>query len=282
MKCPICGGLSHPRYKKHGHTIYVCNSCNHQYIEFSESAGNTQKIYSDDYFYEGGAGYQDYTKQADLLIAHGERYGDILKKYNELGTVLDVGAAAGFLLQGLINNGWQGKGIEPNNTMATYARETFELDIITGTFEEYRFDEKFDLITMVQVIGHFYDIRKAIENAQKALRKDGMLLIETWNRASLPARILGLNWHEYSPPSVVNWFSISGLNTLVGQFGFEEVARGHPTKRIYGSHVKSLMRYKGENIASGKILSYLLNVIPDNVLIPYPSFDLVWILYRFR
>ena len=260
--------------------IYACDNCKHQFIDIPEASQHTNQVYTDDYFFEGGSGYLDYTLESDLLIAHGERYGKLLQKYTQAGTVFDVGSAAGFILQGLTNKGWTGKGIEPNDTMANYARQTLNLDVATGIFEQYQSDEQFDLVTMVQVIAHFYDVRQAIEVAQKLVRKDGLLLIESWDRESFPARLLGSNWHEYSPPSVVNWFSVDGLNTLVKQFGFEEVAHGRPDKRLNGAHAKSLVNYKLESMTGDKLMSKLLNVIPDNLQIPYPSFDLFWVLYR--
>ena len=280
LKCPICNSASHPEFVKHGHTILTCDSCHHQFIEIPQSPEHTNQVYDDGYFFDGQSGYLDYTKEADLLTAHGERYGNLLQKYTQTGTVFDVGSAAGFILKGLQQKGWNGKGIEPNDTMASYARQKLQIDVETGIFEQYESKEQFDLVTMIQVIAHFYDVRKALEIAHKLLRKDGILLIETWDRGSLPARLLGSNWHEYSPPSVVNWFSLDGMNTLAQQCGFEEIAHGRPDKRINGLHAKSLVKYKLETMAGGRMLGKLLNVIPDNLQIPYPSFDLFWVLYR--
>ena len=280
MKCSICGNSSHPEFEKHGYTINTCDTCQHQFVDIPQSPEHTNQIYTDQYFFEGGDGYLDYTSESDLLIAHGKRYGKLLKKYTEAGTVFDVGAAAGFILNGLTQTGWNGKGIEPNDTMAQYARQSLNLDVKTGIFEQYTSDEKFDLVSMIQVIAHFYDVRQAIDVARSLLHQDGLLLIETWDRASFPARILGENWHEYSPPSVVNWFSADSLKQLVEQFGFEEIARGRPDKRLNGKHAKSLVRYKLETMRGGKVLGSLLNVIPDHLQIPYPSFDLFWALYK--
>lgn len=280
LKCPICNNEAQPQFEKHGYTIHACTSCQHQFIDIPMSSDHTDSIYDDSYFFEGGSGYDDYTSEADLLIAHGERYGKLLQAYTTPGTVFDVGAAAGFILKGLSNEGWVGQGIEPNDTMAKYARQTLELDVATGIFEQYQTDEKYDLVTMVQVIAHFYDVRKAIKVAHSLLKPDGMLLIETWDRSSWMARLFGENWHEYSPPSVVNWFSASGLTQLVEQFEFTKVATGKPDKRLNGAHAKSLVRYKLETIAGGKFLSRGLGIVPDDLQIPYPAFDLFWTLYR--
>jgi len=237
-------------------------------------------VYDDGYFFDGGAGYLDYTSESSLLIAHGERYGNLLQKFTRPGTVFDVGSAAGFILKGLLKTGWKGKGIEPNARMAAYARRILHLDVKTGVFEQFETDQKFDLVTMFQVIAHFYDVRKALKITVDLLDKDGLLLVETWDRDSFPARLLGSNWHHYCPPSVVNWFSIKGLNTLMKQFGFEEIARGRPSKWINGAHAKSLLRYKLASIKGRNFLYRVLSLLPDKIRIPYPSLDLFWALYR--
>ena len=77
----------------------------------NHEANHTQTVYGDDYFNSGGAGYPDYLGESKLLRAHGKRYANLLKRYIDTGTMLDVGAAAGFILQGFIDCGWKGCGI---------------------------------------------------------------------------------------------------------------------------------------------------------------------------
>lgn len=282
LKCPICTGSSHPDFVKYDYWIYACDNCSHRFADIFRSPQNTKMVFvdNDGYFFEGGSGYLDYTSEADLLIAHGERYAKLLQKYTRPGTVFDIGAAAGFILKGLTQKGWKGRGIEPNPSMAAYARQALQMDVEAGMFEHFKTEQKFNLITMIQVIGLLYDVRKALASAQEMLHKNGLLLIETWDRESWPARLLGSNWHHYSPPSVVNWFSVEGLNTLVRQFGFEEVARGRPAKWIIGSHAKSLVKYKLAGVKGGNLIYKLFSPLPDKLRIPYPSWDLFWALYR--
>jgi hypothetical protein len=66
------------------------------------------EIYSDDYFFKGGVGYDDYTLEKEMLIKRGGYYSEKINKYLKAGKVLDVGAAAGFILKGFENKGWNG------------------------------------------------------------------------------------------------------------------------------------------------------------------------------
>jgi SAM-dependent methyltransferase len=278
--CPICQSFSRRLFQKEEFWIWRCRSCGHQFLDLETTVHHAAIVYGDDYFNGGGAGYPGYLREADLIRAHGRRYGQILSRYMKPGRVLDVGAAAGFVLQGLMQSGWQGAGIEPNDSMATYGRDCLKLDVRTGSFEQFQAQEQYDLVTMIQVIPHFWDLPQALKSAEKLTVPGGYWLIETWNRESRLAKLFGENWHEYSPPSVLRWFAPEDLGLLAEQYGFEEVDRGRPQKWISGAHVKSLV---GHKLSSMGVLRYarpLLKLIPDRLRLPYPSEDLFWVLYR--
>lgn len=278
--CPICEGATHQVFLKHGYWVRECEICSHRCAEIALTADHPKTVYSDDYFQGGRAGYPNYLGEADLLIAHGRRYGHLLAHYTNPGTVLDVGAAAGFILRGFYQSGWRGMGIEPNPRMAEYARTQLELNVEVGALENIQQHQQVDLVSMIQVIAHFYNLRQALQVAADVTRPGGYWLIETWNRESFVARLLGQHWHEYSPPSVLHWFSPAGLTRLASQFGFAEVACGRPSKWLNGAHAKSLLSYKFQDSWMRGLMARLLGVIPDRLAIPYPNFDLFWILFQ--
>ena len=84
--------------------------------------------------------------------------------------------------------------------MASHGRNKFKLDIKTGSIETFETSERFDLINLIQVIGHVYDVDKALQNVAHLLKQQGLVLVESSNLNSAVARILGKRWHEYSPP----------------------------------------------------------------------------------
>ena len=241
MICPLCNGPTKRLFAKHGYWICDCQVCHHRCAEIPSTEEHVARVYDDHYFHGGGAGYSNYVQEGAMLTAHGRRYAAVLARYMTPGMVLDVGAAAGFILQGLIESGWRGEGIEPNAQMAAYARAQLQVLVHVGSFEQFQPDTTYDLVTMIQVIAHFLDPRHAFQKARALLRPGGYLLIETWNRASWTARCFGRHWHEYSPPSVLHWFTPAGLGHLAAQCAFREVARGRPQKWLDGAHAKSLL-----------------------------------------
>ncbi len=95
--------------------------------------------------------------------------------------------------------------------MANYACQQLGVQVNVGTLEDARLTDEFDLLTFIQVVGHLYDLHRAFEVAESLTRSGGHWLIETWNHRSLTARMMGRRWHEWSPPSVLQWFSPESL-----------------------------------------------------------------------
>ncbi len=277
--CPVCDGPPSEIFTKRGYDIGTCIPCDHTYIVREPKPDHLESIYGDAYFSGGGDGYPNYSDQADLLIAHGKHYGQLLARYMSPGRVLDIGAAAGFILKGLIDEGWHGDGVEPNASMAHMAKTRFGLNVMVGGLEETKLVGQYDMVTMIQVAAHFFDVRRAFAAAAEATKPGGWWLIETSNKKSFPARVLGKRWHFISPPSIQNWFSPKSLTNLAGQYGFTLVAKGRPRKRIIGAHAKSLLGHKVPG-AAGKLIRPVVNFIPDEASLPYPSFDLMWMLLK--
>lgn len=231
-------------------------------------------VYDDSYFNDGGAGYVDYLAEADMLRERGRRYGEILTRHHRVGRVLDVGAAAGFLLQGMADVGWDPTGLEPNDRMAAYGRTKLGLPITTGTLEALGTGDQFDAVTLIQVMGHFLDPLGALNKVRELLAPSGIVLIETWDVRSRTARLLKHRWHEYSPPSVVQWWGRRELDAVAKRVGLVAIDTGRMTKWIAGHHAKSLLKN------GGGVGAKVARLIPDQLRLPYPSEDLFWTVYR--
>ena len=281
MYCTICNSNNTQlNFIKNGYRVVHCLDCSHIFTDFVPTLTDINEIYSDDYFFNGGAGYDDYTLGKNMLIKRGEYYAEKINHWVSPGKVLDVGAAAGFILKGFQNKGWEGVGVEPNHSMAEYGNKEVNVNIITGTIETVELDAEFDLVTLIQVVAHIYDLHNSIKRINGFLKPGGHVLIETWNKDSLTAKIFGRNWHEYSPPGTLNYFSKKTLNDLLVRHGFSKVTEGTPKKSIHSKHAKSLLKHKLLESKGLKWAAPFTSLIPGNMIIPYPSEDLFWALYK--
>ncbi|GAB1454705.1 class I SAM-dependent methyltransferase [Draconibacterium sp.] len=281
MNCSICTREKiEVKFFKNGYPIIHCNDCGHLYTDHEPTDQEVAEIYSDDYFFKGEVGYENYLLEKDMLIKRGEYYANKVSKYIVTGKVLDIGAAAGFILKGFENKGWKGTGIEPNKFMVDYGKHNLGLDLIAGTIETVELQENFDLIIFIQVAAHIYDLESLIKKISNNLNPGGQILFETWDKDSWTSRIFGKHWHQYSPPSTLNYYSKKTLNHFMQLQGFSLVVRGVPKKKILSQHAKSLLNYKLKEIKGLGWLSIILKIIPDNIMLPYPSEDLFWALYK--
>lgn len=274
MPCPLCRSrIQAFVFEVSGIDILDCEECGHRFAEAGGEEAHIERVYGDHYFTEGGAGYADYLSEELLLTKRGGFYAGKLARHSEPGRILDVGCAAGFTLKGFQNAGWNGIGIEPNEMIGSYGRVQLGLDIRRSTLEAFGDAERFSAIAMIQVVAHFREPMLAFEKARDLLMDRGLLLIETWDRGSIVAKTLGKHWHEYSPPSVLQWFSSEGLDKCLSPLGFERLSGGRTLKWISGDHIKSLLKYRLGRMPG-------LGLIPDRIRLPYISDDLFYAIYR--
>lgn len=282
MSCPICDCTSTRLFQAHDIWIRGCDGCDHRFAELNPGTEHLDAVYGDTYFFGGGAGYADYLASADELRSRGRFYGELLKRHLAPGRLLDVGAAAGYVLAGLCDTGWQGVGVEPNLTMVNHARAELGLEMHRGALEELDLDDAFDAVVLIQVLPHLHDLRTGAAAVARLVRPGGLCLVETWNRESVAARAFGRHWHEYSPPSVLHWFSPEGVAGLFARHGFVPTDRGRPPRRILAEHARSLLRYKAQGRWWGRAIEGVGRLIPDRASLPYPADDLMWIVLERR
>jgi len=267
-------------FTKKGYQISECKTCGHRFTLLKDTENHLEKVYADEYFFEGKSGYPNYLEEKEILIKAGKRYASIIGKFMQPGKILDIGCAAGFILKGFEQAGWKCYGVEPNETMASYGREQFNLDIRTGGIESFDTGEKFDLITMIEVIGVLSDLDKSMKSISDMLNSGGLALIESMDMKSITARILGKGWHEYCPPSVLHWFSDKTLTQLFNYYGFELIDKGHPVKRISIKHAVAVLEENSPNIFFKKEIFGFISRNFWKYTVLYPPLDMKWYLFR--
>lgn len=268
-------------FLKGKYLIKNCKVCNHRYtVPDLDFESHVETHYDDSYFFGGKAGYPNYFEEKDIIIEHGTRYAEIIGGLKKPGKLLDVGCASGFILKGFEKYGWAGKGIEPNGKMVSYGRQEMKLDIEKTTLEDFETEEKYDLVSMIQVIGHLYDLDKSLHKISGMLAGDGLILVESWDMESAYAKILGPKWHEYSPPTVLHWFSKGTLENLFLQHGFVPVKWGVPIKKISINHAFSLAEEKTDSPILKKIIKKAGDSGFKKMKVVYPPLDIFWTVFK--
>ncbi len=281
MVCPVCSSLElRLKYQINSYEILLCDLCGHEFTRAALNENLAEDIFSDDYFNKGKNGYPDYTLQKDILINRGEFYARMAEQYIQGGKMLDVGAAAGFIMKGFENRGWEVEGIELNRSMAEYGQTHLGLKIYQGSAEQVEICNKYDLVIMIQIIAHLFDVRRSMGNIRDRVTDNGYILIETVNKDSFTARVFGKSWHAYSPPSTMNYFSKKTLDIFLRDYGFRKIREGRLRKILHGTHAKEIIKHKALTSDKLKYLTIIEKMIPSNIRIVYPLDDIFWSLYQ--
>jgi SAM-dependent methyltransferase len=214
-RCPACASLQ-SRSDAH---IAFCELCGHRWLVISEEAhrGNEEKAYIDDY-----SGY-----------ARDERFEAFVRDFTarELGRrlragarILDVGCGAGVFMEAASKMGYSVEGIDVSHASAEICRRK-GLAARAGDFLTDRFDGKFDLITMWDVVEHLRDPESFLHRSRELLVEDGLLFakIPAFGDLSvrLSRRVPRLAGILLGAPNHVQYFSRASLDRLVRRQGFE-------------------------------------------------------------
>ena len=76
---------------------------------------------------------------------------------------------------------------------------------------------------MWDVLEHIHNPIRTIKEIKRILTNQGVLIIETLNCDSIPAKVLKNKWPLFSPPYHINYFSIKGIKYLLKNSGFKPI-----------------------------------------------------------
>ncbi|MFC0875433.1 methyltransferase domain-containing protein [Saccharicrinis sp. FJH2] len=173
-----------------------------------------------------------YFAEGENIIRNGEYYAGILNKYTNPGKMLDIGAAGGFFMQGFSNNRWDVIGIESDKNMTDFGIRELNLRIINSCFEIFDVKGKYDLISFIQPVSQFFNLKSAISKMYNIINPNGYVLIENWN---LDRFINGhLNDIEIDShnDNFLGWLSQSTLTESFSNSGFSLIETGYTNSNI--------------------------------------------------
>jgi 2-polyprenyl-3-methyl-5-hydroxy-6-metoxy-1,4-benzoquinol methylase len=228
--CPICGGINTAHaftavdlnWKTQGSFPYIrCNDCGALF----RPAGSTIPAGAYPRGYGSFMSPESPLLQSLIDSIANRRRAAFVESVCKPGTVLDIGCGSGFFLTYLRSRGWQVYGLETAEEHVAFARETFGLSHVlmqawpptSGNFRNY------DAVSMMHLIEHMPDPITALTAAHQSLCKGGVLLLETPNIDSWPARIFGPQWVTLDAPRHMVLFGPKSLARCLRSAGFEEI-----------------------------------------------------------
>lgn len=210
--CPNCGNNSfrNPVYKftpTRTIAVIICDKCGLGIRLPKDSKEKLSKIYKENYFsgQSTEVGYFDYLAEEEWRIKKAENYLDNLEKLLNLSpkntSVLDVGSGFGYFLIPLKQRNYNYLGVELSKEAVVMANNKFKTKTIEGEllglYKDNKLkDKSLDLITLWDVIEHFYDFRKELKIISKLLRPGGFVALRTNNINSIEYEVFGKDFHS--------------------------------------------------------------------------------------
>ncbi len=135
--------------------------------------------------------------------------------------ILDIGCAGGAFPKAAKDMGFTPTGIEPSRWMCEFAKKEYAVDVRQGTLEEQDFgDERFDVVTLWDVLEHVATPRQTLERIFNLLRPGGLLVLTYPDISGWPARLMGRNW-PFLLSVHLTYYTPETIRRQVGDTGFE-------------------------------------------------------------
>jgi 2-polyprenyl-3-methyl-5-hydroxy-6-metoxy-1,4-benzoquinol methylase len=165
--------------------------------------------------------YGNYVRARELKKAHFRHQLGLVASHlpGADARFLDIGCAAGFLLEVALERGWDATGVELNPRVLEYADPSVRRCIHIARAESLDSSETFDVVSMFDVLEHSSDPRTMLETARSRLNDEGVLIVQLPCIDSLGARTMGRRWYQYGVPSHLSYFDLCTFEKLVHSVG---------------------------------------------------------------
>lgn len=156
-----------------------CAECGMVYVTPRLKAGLLHDSYDEE-------GYADYYRlkilpslQYRREVIGRRKYEQVMRFDSGPGTVLDIGCGVGDLLSVFKDKGWTCRGIEFNRFAASFARETFGLDVVAQSVMDLdSMGAQYDCVMLWGVLEHFTEPLAVLKKLHGMLKPEGLLVLE--------------------------------------------------------------------------------------------------------
>ena len=174
-------------------------------------------------------------------------------KFDQPGSILDVGCGSGAFLLQMREKGWDVHGAELSLEAAKRGRE-LGLDIFGGTVEAACYpNNSFDYVRSNHSFEHIHNPREVLREIRRIIRPNGLLFIGVPNVKSLMSKLYGTYWWYLGAPVHTFGYSPATLAELLAQEGFRVIRVNYNSTfaGVFGSLQIVLNRENGESSESG-------------------------------
>ena len=221
-KCPVCDSTkSTIEFSKFGLEMVKCENCELRY--HNKFPVDINEVYNDPNYKNESAGYwvkgeYEFRKKRfgeERVKLIGEHVGELKGK-----TLLDVGCGAGYFLEAAMEAGIKCDGLEPSENVRADTSNRLGIDISPLAIEDYKSEDKYDIVTSFDVIEHVKDPMVLLKNMYNMVKEGGIILLYTPNFDSFGIRVTKENSNLIAPGAHLLLFSYTSMKYALEKTGF--------------------------------------------------------------
>jgi SAM-dependent methyltransferase len=221
--CPLCGAQENARrFSERHHDVLVCGNCGLHFIHPYRGDAH-EEVPPYDY---------DRLKFIDPARHYASSKSYYKRKYlsyvvSECGTaqsILDIGCGTGALLELLHdeNPNIRMVGIELNKERAEFAESVCHCDVYQVGVEEFNYDGRFDVITMINVLSHIPSFDGLFASIRKLLATDGKVILKVGELTDDVRKGAMFDW---CIPDHLHFLGVDTIRFICAKYGFRVI--GH-------------------------------------------------------
>lgn len=205
----------------------ICADCGFIFMNPPFSPKTIHSFYQEGY-YTGKADFA-YTdeRQTEYFSAYVHRARlKTIARFVPRGRLLDIGSSFGLFLKAAADR-YEPWGVELSEYAANWAAENVGAHIFHGSFDSFRPEIRYDVITAIEVIEHIADPVAFIEKCCSLLNPNGLLVLQTADMSAWQALSAGARYH-YFLPGHLSYFTEQNLTDALIRAGFRTVRAFRP------------------------------------------------------
>ncbi len=223
LKCNLCGSNNYNVFKKIGDYLLIrCKHCGLVCLNCDSVEEKMNKKYSLPYYAKTIFDREPKT-EGELkrqINKNAERAKQIISEVGKQGKLLDIGCGPGFFIACMREYGWDVTGVDVSDWATDFARKKLGLNVFTGAVEKIKFNDNFNLVTMMHVLEHLPDPVVTLKRVYELISDEGWLFITGPNLASFDRIWHGRNWRWFTDRSHLYFFTPETYRRVLEKAGF--------------------------------------------------------------
>ena len=224
IPCNLCGSSDFEDVGgKLGFTVVECSQCGLRFTNPRPNKKAREMLYGRRYYFDYrvwlGQKIKSESAIQESFLAE-QQLGNILV-YKKRGRLLDIGCSTGELLYAAQKRGFDCWGVEPNKWAWEFATKKRGLRVINKELKSLSFQSGFfDVVSCMEVIEHIPDPLGGLQEINRILKDDGVLVLSTPNFGCADSQARGMNWKHNKPWEHIYLFDYARLQKMLDLAGF--------------------------------------------------------------